>query len=160
MVKSNRFGEPRPARPSFRWPPSFCVLKIVPAEDAMRIFLGALFLAFTTLGSATLACESALHNLVGYTLLAASEVEKDQLHEVSEDKRTTITLKNEMTFRFARVPKDHWGFGGFTQSVFVFAKTPTEKEVEWLKKYNLPLPKADRYQLLIGGSVFEVERVR
>jgi hypothetical protein len=117
-----------------------------------------MFLALTTVASATLACESALHNLVGYTLLAASEVEKDQLHELSEEKRTTITLKNEMTFRFARAPKDHWGFAGFRQSVFVFAKTPGEKEIEWLQKIQLavtegrPVSVADRRISLRGRA--------
>jgi hypothetical protein len=122
------------------------------------IWLGVLFICVSF--AAVLGCENALSNLVGYTLIAATHVEKDQLHEVSLGRRATITLKNEMTFRFDKPPRDSWGYAGRNTDVFVFSRGLTEREIEYDKQHGYPVHDGDIYKLLIDGSLYELDRVR
>lgn len=106
------------------------------------------------------ACENALSSLVGYTLLAASDVDKDQLREVSDGKSNMITLRNDMSFRFPKTPKSHWGYTGLKTGVFVFSRGVSEREADWYRKNGQPPPTKETYTLLIDGSTYDVQRVK
>jgi hypothetical protein len=130
-------------------------------EERMTKRLGtALLLSLLTLASSLAARENSLHNLVGYTLVAASEVDRDQLRKLSDDQHTTITLKNEMAFRFRRLPGVRWPTGSLKANVFVFARSLSDREIEWFRSHSIALPKSDEYQLLIEDATYDVQRLR
>jgi hypothetical protein len=111
------------------------------------------------LAAPVISCENALSELVGFTVIAATEVDKDQLHELSDGKRAVVTLRNGMAVRFDKPPRDTWGVAGLRTSVFVFARSLSEGELEWHKKMGIRPPSGEIYMLLIDDSTYEVKRV-
>ena len=105
------------------------------------------------------ACENALSELVGYTLVAATDVDQAQLREATDGTMTAITLRNGMTFRFRKALRERW-IGGLRESVFVFSKTLSEEQVQWFRKNGMAVPSDLEYVLLMNDSTYDVQRVR
>lgn len=123
--------------------------------------LGLLLTVMILLTSSDLgACDSALSSLVGFRLVAATHVEKEQLRELSAEERTTIELGNGMSFLFRKTPRDSWGVGGLKTSVFVFSRSPGAREQDCCARLGYPSGEDQEVTLLISDSTYEATRVK
>ena len=99
-----------------------------------------------------------LDNLIGWTLLDASEVDRANLKKVADGESDVASLKNGMVFRFPReqslVGHDRYkelaGTGYFareTVDVFVFVMPPRHELIEDARRHGVKIEDVQKYDL-------------